>query len=81
MTSKEILQHIIDNNGNCEPLAASCCDRCPLSRNGERSCLAFVIAEMENQGIYGEGYAKVAQQLLVEMAITEILLGSNDEQD
>ena len=79
MSPKEMLQHIIDHNGVCYRIPYQYCDKCPLSDYGTRSCLDFVtgLANVSCAGVHL--FAVAAEQMLTDMAITEILLGGDND--
>ena len=79
MTTKEILQYIIDHNGNCQELPEYFCSRCPISNYGKGSCLEIALAYADHHGTVGNIFCNMAQDILTDMAINDILLGDDSE--
>lgn len=79
MKPHEILQKIIDEEGNCnwaDDQGLNICKICPMSRAS--SCMKFVDTRVG--GTTDEDYLEVARKLLADLEADRIILGEKNEE-
>ncbi len=89
MNLKDILRKIIEEEGSCD-WANKCpevCNKCPLGKlktkpNGDfYSCLEALNVDGMKEHDTNQRYKDIAEDVLEEIEIEEILLGDEDEKD
>ena len=84
---RQLLQSIIDNDGECIDMAITLdCKDCPISKMANRSdgsrlsCVSVVQATDSSTSSLNAKYKNLAEKLLIDLEIEEILLrGNNNE--
>ena len=86
MKEKDILQKIIDEEGNCCWAKPDICEQCPLSKLKKRddgsyySCVEAVRAEdIETEEDMDARYKEIATRILLDMSVEEFLLNDIEE--
>lgn len=80
MDKKDILQKIIDENGNCCWSNPSICEQCPLSKLKKRpdgtyaSCVEAVKIDGHTEEEADQRYKEIATRLLLDLNVEEFLL-------
>lgn len=85
MDKNEILQRIINEEGNCSWANKKICSQCPLSKLLKRpdgnyySCVEAVDATDLTEEQADARYKEIATRLLMDEAINELLIKPNEE--
>jgi len=80
MDKKDILQKIIDKEGNCCWSNPTICEQCPLSKLKKRkdgtykSCAEVVRIDGETEDDADARYKDIAMRLLLDISVEEYLL-------